>query len=142
MIHLQQRIVRGKSLDNVNDWASDIWVGTIGGSVLPTDPDPNVSPPSPGRIIKVSPRRGSCTFNGTQSTRLYLILAPLATESLTVQFWFKTAGGLWLTFSTTVTIAYPGSGQVAASINNTFGAKWFIQVLANTNVQAFLMTLA
>lgn len=120
-----------------------IWVGTIGGSALPTDPDPNVTPPSAGRILRISPKRGATVgmgaLNQAALTNCFVIFGVVAGSSITVQFWYyDDTQARWVPVNVPLTrTPVSGSSNIIQGINVPIGGcKMFVQITANTNVQA------
>lgn len=121
-----------------------VWVGTIGGSALVADADPNTTPPSAGRILRQGAKRGGSMVSGQGVVRLFS--SPIAGGTTTFQVWiYEDAAALWFPYAATFTVAANG---VASNFN--FGTNMctrvnqqiFVQVTANTNVQAFAWDLA
>jgi hypothetical protein len=147
MLHVQQNIIRGKLGGALQPWAMSVWVGTIGGSAIATDPDPNTTPPSAGRIVRASPFRLALFGTQTQTTGqpgfLTVVFGVVASSSITVQFWFFDATqNKWVPYAgpTTKTPTTNGANVitnvVGTNILAAIGCKAFVQVTANTNVQA------
>jgi hypothetical protein len=120
-----------------------LWVGTIGGSALPTDPDPNVTPPNPNRIFRWTSRRNTlmCMGAGPPNGAVSQVVVVGGTN-IDVQLWFYDdtqakwvkAGGHQILTSATSNV---GSGLGFVVMQNFAGAKTFFQVIANNGVQAF-----
>lgn len=123
-MHLSQRIIRTRALDDVTDFAYDVWVGTPGGSALGTDPNPNTTPPSAGRIIRVRSKRGSINGHGQLSYRLSFIVTA---GTITLQCWFL-LGGIWMPTSSSFTVS---SSTNALNIGCIAAAQFFPQIIAN-----------
>jgi hypothetical protein len=143
---VQQSVVRGKLTDTVLPFALGVWVGTIGGSALATDPSPNVTPPSAGRIIRVTGRRhaifASQTGNTANVPLITVVFGVVAGSSITVQNWFfDDTQALWIPFgpTSTRTPVSGSSNSISAATGTNFaviGSKVFVQITANTFVQA------
>jgi hypothetical protein len=140
---LQQSLIQGPAHDNDPTFAFRVWVGTIGGSALATDPNPNTTPPSAGRIFTASMRGGMLQTHGTG--RLTVVCGVVAASSITFQPWFfDTTQNLWIQFAGPVTITPVGGGTANATtiiIGNFTGAQFFFQITANTLVQALAYDL-
>jgi hypothetical protein len=140
MLQVRRCIISSKALDDVTDFSwPGVWVGTIGGSALPTDADPNTTPPSAGRIVQVYPRRGSGIAQALLGTRISIVAGVVAASSITFQSWvFMQQAAAWFRYSTSQTIAPAGvtTNAVTANLGNMSGARIFVQITANTLVQA------
>jgi hypothetical protein len=132
-----QNVISSPAHDQDATFALSVWAGTIGGSALATDPLPNTTPPSGGRILTVAARGGSLQSQG--SGRLFLACGVVAASSITVQPWlFDTTQNLWIPFTAAVTITPTGSASNTTTtvMGNVTGAQLFVQITANTLVQA------
>jgi hypothetical protein len=146
MQRIVQSVVRGKLVDTVLPFALAVWVGTIGGSALATDAAPNTTPPAAGRIIRITERRHAIFPSQTGNTGIPGIITVafgvVAASSITVQFWFfDDTQALWLPYGApTVRTPVSGSTNLISAVAGTnltaIGAKVFVQITANTLVQA------
>jgi hypothetical protein len=137
MQRVQQSLIQSPAHDNDATFALRVWVGTIGGSALGTDPNPNTTPPSAGRIITSSMRGGMLQTHGTG--RLTVICGTVAASSITLQPWFFDATqNLWVQYGAPATITPTGAASNATTIifGNFTGGQLFAQITANTLVQA------
>jgi hypothetical protein len=133
-----QSIVQSPTHDNDPTFSLAIWVGTIGGSALPTDTAPNTSAPSAARVLQISPRKGAMLMHGSGVLRL--CCGVVGSSSITIQSWFfDNTQALWIQFGAPVVITPTGaaSNTSTQTISNVAGAKFFLQITANTLVQAF-----
>jgi hypothetical protein len=139
---VSQAIRVGAARDLDATYSQAVWVGTVGGSALPTDPSPNTTPPAANRIIRVSPLKGVRVRSGTAGPRF--MCPPVASASITIQPWFyddtqaqwiQLGPPMSLTPTSTATQNFNG-----IAVNNTTygmsGAKLFLQITANSNTQA------
>lgn len=137
-MRLRQSIVQSQTRDNDSTFSLATWVGTIGGAALSTDPSPNVTPPSNGRIVQMSPKKGAMLSHGSGALRY--VCGVVAASSITVQPWFfDNTLNTWVPFGPTVTITPTGGAAVNTTTTTTLnmgGAKFFVQITANTLVQA------
>lgn len=122
-----------------------VWVGTIGGAALPTDPDPNVTPPSAGRIVRVQAKRGQVFALGRTNQgaliNVFTVFGVVASSSITVQYWFFDATqAKWITIGAPQTRTPTGSASnLIGAVTETWfplGAQFYVQITANTNTQA------
>jgi hypothetical protein len=120
-------------------FAFAVWVGTIGGSALSTDPDPNVTPPSAGRILTWTPKRKASMTIGQAVLRI--LCGVVAASTATFQIWiFDNVKNLWVQLSGVVVITPTGAAtntNFGTNLGNRMGMKVFVQLTANTLVQAF-----
>lgn len=137
MLRLISPVIQSPAHDADPTFSMAIWVGTIGGSALSTDPSPNVTPPSNGRILQYSPRKGALLVHGGGVLRA--LCGVVAASSITLQMWFfDNTQGVWIPFAAPFTITPTGAATntSAQTITNFAGAKFFLQITANTLVQA------
>jgi hypothetical protein len=137
MLRLQQTIASAPAHDADPTFSLAVWVGTVGGSALGTDPNPNTTPPSGGRILRCLPRRGLLLQHGAAQVRL--VCGVVAASSITLQPWFFDATqNLWVQYGAPVTITPTGAAanQIGVTIGMVGGAQIFVQITANTLVQA------
>jgi hypothetical protein len=121
-----------------------IWVGTVGGAALAADPLPNTTPPSAGRILRQGAKRGASMISSQGVVRT--VSVPIAGGTTTFQLWMYDDGAaLWFPYAATVVVVANGVASntnfgttVATRINQQF----FVQIVANTNVQAFAWDMA
>jgi hypothetical protein len=122
-----------------------IWVGSIGGAALPTDPDPNVTPPSAGRIVRVQAKRGGAFVlgrtNQTALVNVTIVFGVVAASSITVQLWFFDATqAKWVPMGIPATRTPTGAAtNLFGAVTETWfpvGAQFFPQITANVNTQA------
>jgi hypothetical protein len=112
-------------------YTREIWVGAIGGSALPTDPSPNSTPPSAGRIAIASVAPGLFASGGYGVFQVQAI----GGTACTVQTWFfDNTQSLWVTWFGTQTITLGANPQAFINMNGFVGARIFIQITANTGV--------
>lgn len=115
-------------------------VGSVGGSALPTDPNPNTTPPSNGRILRLNRQPWTLTVSGLGV--IYVTFVPIATASITIQPWFFDATqNVWIQFVAPVssTPTAPGvNNLLSLNVFNWGGAKFFLQITANTATQCML----
>lgn len=120
-----------------------VWVGTIGGSALPTDPDPNVTPPSAGRILTNGAKRGGCLVVGQGALRIYA--APVAGGTISSVIWtYEDSIARWVPFLQTVVVPANGSSSnfnFGTAMATRLDQQFFVQITAVTNVQAFAYDL-
>jgi hypothetical protein len=121
------------SFDNI------VWVGTPGGAALGTDPNPNTTPPAANRILKLTPRPGA--LGGFQGV-IHCCPVPIAAASITFQGWFfDDTQALWIPSAIPITLTpTPGAAGLGNlqqfNVGAQMGVRFFIQIQANTNVQA------
>jgi hypothetical protein len=124
--------------DAAPTFALAVWAGTIGGAVLAVDPDPNVTPPVAGRIVRYSAARGAVITSS--NARMLYVCGVVAASSITLRPWYYSdALGRWVPHGAPVTVTPNGAAlnyQVGNAINRCGGAKFFVQITANTLVQA------
>lgn len=135
---VNQNIAQSPLHDQDATFALGVWVGTIGGSALSTDPSPNTTPPAANRILRISPRKGMTVLQG--SGRLQVICGVVAASSITLQLWiFDSTQNTWIQYGAPFTITPTGAASNVAAVThgNLSGAQLFLQVTANTLVQAF-----
>jgi hypothetical protein len=114
-----------------------IWVGTVGGSALPTDPDPNVTPPSNNRILRCTAKRGALVVHPTMTLRV--VCPPVAASSITFLAWYyDDTQARWIPLVGTSMTPTGGASNIQGLGANAFlvGAKVFVQITANALVQA------
>lgn len=120
-------------------FAFAVWVGTIGGAALGTDPDPNVTPPSAGRVLIWSPKKRASMVLAQGVLRI--LCGVVAASSATFQIWvYDLTKALWVPLSGVVVITPTGAvtnTNFGTTLGNRFGMKIFVQLTANTLVQAF-----
>lgn len=136
MLRVQQSVIQSPAHD-ADTFALAVWAGTIGGSALPTDPNPNTTPPSAGRILTIQPRTGSLVISG--GTQLRVVAGVVAASSITFQPWFfDPTPNLWIQYGAPTTLTPTGAAANAIGFNtgNMAGALFFLQITANTLVQA------
>jgi hypothetical protein len=133
---VQQSIIQSPAHD-ADTFALAVWVGTIGGAALGTDPAPNTTPPSAGRILTLQPRPG--TFVPMGASQLKVICGVVAASTITFQMWFfDVTPNLWVQYSAPTTITPTGAvtNLIGFNVGNLVGAPFFVQITANTLVQA------
>jgi hypothetical protein len=136
MLRVQQSVIQSPAHDN-DTFALAVWVGTIGGAVLPTDPNPNTTPPAGGRILTMQPRTGTLIISG--SAQLRVVAGVVAASSFTFQPWFfDPTPNLWVQYGAPTTLTPTGAASNAIGFNtgNMAGALFFIQLTAVVLVQA------
>lgn len=122
---------------DADTFALAVWVGTIGGAALGTDPAPNTTPPAGGRILTLQPRPGTFVPHG--SAQLKVLAGVVAASSITFQPWiFDITPNLWVQYGapTTLTPTGAASNVIGFNVGNLVGAPFFVQITANTLVQA------
>lgn len=131
-----------KSADHstASTFALDSWYGTLGGTALATDPDPNVTPPASNRII----RMGSTLDGVTSMGGPHLISAAILDgTTLTYQAWFyDNSQAKWIKIHSTVVLTLTTNNFRNLNIvpGNLSGAKVFIQITANSGVTVLGVT--
>jgi hypothetical protein len=117
-------------------FSDQVVLGTVGGSALPTDASPNVTPPSAGRIVRARATSSLCLAG--QSV-LSGVIVPIALASLTFQVWFfDTTQAVWVPIAVPTTFTPTAVGinnLIFTTIGGWFGVQIFLQVTANTAVQ-------
>jgi hypothetical protein len=142
-----QRIVLPVRAPSSPAFGFPVWVGTIGGAALATDPSPNVTPPAGGRIVRATPKRGGIwglgRFSQAFVVEFTVVFAPIAAANITVQLWFFDATqGVWVPMGAPQnrlpTGVSPNSNIVGGIVDvyAPFGSQMFVQITANANVQA------
>jgi len=138
-MRVRQSVVQSPSHDNDPTYSLSVWVGTVGGAALGTDPSPNVTPPAAGRILVLLPKDGALQLMGT--ARLAIVCATVAASSITLQPWFFDATqNLWIQYGPPITVTPTGAASnigALTTFGNYSGAQVFVQITANTLVQAF-----
>lgn len=134
LARVRQSIVQSFRADDPGaPFVDQVVVGTIGGAVLPTDPNPNTTPPSASRIIRLTPRRPALAISGNVK-----ITFVRGSGSITTQSWFfDNTQGVWIPLGAPITLASPG----ALSTTGAFmlgSAKCFAQITANSDVTVML----
>jgi hypothetical protein len=125
----RQSIVQSFRQDADLPYADQVTVGTIGGGALPTDPNPNTTPPPASRVLRLTPRGPSLTLQTTNAT-----LTVLSGTSVTVQVWFfDDTQARWIQLG-----APFASTTVSIIVAAVLGAKLFPQITANTGVEVIL----
>jgi hypothetical protein len=134
MISLRQSIIRSKT--PADPFALAVWVGTIGGAALGVDPSPNVTPPAPGRIVRVGAGRGSMINHG--APLLSLVCAVVPASSITFTHWlFEDTLNAWQPFvAVTITPNGVATNRAGATVGCRVNQQVFPQITANTLVQA------
>lgn len=142
---LTQRVVLPVRAPSSPAFGLAVWVGTIGGAALAADPNPNTTPPAAGRIIRITAKRGGIfpvgRLNQVSIINVFVLFAPIAAASITVQLWFFDATqGVWVQMGAPQTRTPTGVvtnlfGAVT-EIYGPFGSQMFAQITANTNTQA------
>lgn len=136
MLRVQQSVIQSPAHD-ADTFALAVWVGTIGGSALSTDPNPNSTPPSAGRILTIQPRTGTLVISG--SAQLRVVAGVVAASTITFQPWiFDITPNVWVQYGAPTTLTPTGAAANAIGFNlgNVAGAQMFVQITANTLVQA------
>jgi hypothetical protein len=139
---LTQWLVSGRALDALPAFALAVWVGTIGGSAIGTDPSPNVTPPAANRILRITPKRGAVfpmgQLNQANPPNITILFGVVAASSITVQIWyFDDAQAVWIPWLAPIVRTPTGAATNVATANfSGLGSKVFVQVTANTLVQA------
>jgi hypothetical protein len=135
-MRVSQSIAVSPAHDNDATFTSfGMWVGTVGGSALPTDPDPNVTPPSNARIVRWTGRGGNMLAHGFGSFKA--VIPPVAASSITLRLWvYDDTIAQWIPLITTTTAPTGAAGGVTLAPTALPGSKLFLQITANTNVQA------
>lgn len=121
-------------------FTAPIVVGTPGGSALPTDANPNSTPPSAGRILRFNRQPGVLTGSGLGV--VFITFVPIATAAITIQPWFFDATqNVWIQFATAVSSTPTAAGVnnlLSINIFNWGGALFFPQITANTATRCML----
>lgn len=117
-----------------------VWVGSVGGAALGADPNPNTTPPAANRILQLTPRPGALSVQGMGV--IQTVPVPIAGASITLQGWFfDNTQNAWIQFSLPITLTpTPGAAGIGnlqqSNPGGQFGLKYFVQITANTTVQA------
>lgn len=121
-------------------FTAPIVVGSVGGSALPTDPNPNTTPPAGGRILRFNRQPWTLTTSGLGV--VYITIVPVALASITIQPWFFDATqNVWIQFATATTSTPTAAGVNNLQSINIFdwgGALFFPQITACTAVACIL----
>lgn len=131
--------------DADSDWTEQVMIGTIGGGALPTDPNPNTTPPAANRIFRCA-NRSRALFANTTSTSTgcgaRVATSVAGGSSMTVQLWFyDDTQARWVEYDFPRTFTPNGVNPNInlALWNNVgahfIGAKFFVQITANTGVE-------
>jgi hypothetical protein len=131
-----------------DNWMEQVFIGSIGGGALPTDPDPNVTPPAASRIVRSTPRLGSLACNSALSGTAGVgplfrcLLSVAVATSITIQFWFfDDTQSKWIPVGAAITNTPTGASSNIAFVPNLsppipIGSQCFSQIVANTGVEA------
>lgn len=126
-----------KSVSGPSSFTFPVWAGTIGGSALSTDPSPNVTPPAANRIVRYGSRTNRLTVQGSGQLRA------IAVGGTTISFqpwYFDDFFATWIALGVAVTLTSANTTVTLAGISllgGFYGAQFFMQITANTGVQAF-----
>jgi hypothetical protein len=109
-----------------------------GGAAIGTDSDPNTSPPPANRIAQLpSSIFGISIFSPFNVSGLGIFATLISADgtAITVRPWWKDdLKGEWVPLTTAVTLTTAGNNFQQLSIRVMPGAKFFVQVTANTGV--------
>jgi hypothetical protein len=117
-------------------FALAVWVGTIGGSALGTDPVPDTggNAPAGNRILRVTAKRdGVMTLGGCN---LRMVTSGDGTSIVLQPWFFDNTQNAWVKHGATVTITSATANAASIIIGNMAGAKFFVQIVTNTGVTA------
>lgn len=117
-----------------SSFALAVWAGTIGGTTLGLDPNPNVTPPAESRILHWTTKSDALPGG---SALLRVVLGDGTSASF--QPWiFDTTQNQWIHWglaqNLTAAANLQGGGQFSGNIN---GARLFMQITANVGMAAF-----
>ncbi len=122
-----------------------VWYGTVGGSALALDPDPNVTPPLPGRILRYTAKRDGVLLMGGLAPTQFALAPSLKCAiadgtSLSAQAWYYDDSlARWIKIGAVGNFVFAAANVTNPGIQlgNHGGAKIFVQVTANVGVTAF-----
>jgi hypothetical protein len=119
--------------------ALSVWVGTIGGSALATDPNPNTTPPSAGRIVQCGTTKPGVYQLGAGFIRI--LAAPVAAATCSFVPWlFDDTIAAWFQYLQQVNLSPNGAASNISglTIGQRLNQKAFVQLsVTNGVVQAF-----
>jgi hypothetical protein len=113
------------------------WI-TNGGSAIGLDPNPNVTPPTADRIIRMPAYMFACDIPAAAgslgvSPRIAVYLAD--GTSADVRYWFyDDALAIWTPLQVTLSMTTAAVNVGALTILTMIGAKYFPQITANVGV--------
>lgn len=123
-----------KSPDRSQDsFSFAVWVGTLGGSALTPENDPNTTPPAANRILRIGAKRGGLITQGLGNVRV-VVPNGTAASTITVRGWyFDTFTQTWIAFVGAVGQACTVNTitSVLANTGSMCGAQVFVQIIAN-----------
>lgn len=144
MQSIAQRTVMQSAQQPGMGFSFAIWVGTVGGAALSADPLPNSTPPSAGRILRQGAKRGGLIVSSQGIVRV--VSVPIAGGTTTFQIWsYDDSAALWFPFAASLVIVANGAASntnFGTTVSTRINQQFFVQVVANTNVQAFAWDMA
>jgi len=138
LMQVEQSLRVGRSARIGAVFSDSVWVGSVGGPALALDPNPNTTPPDPARIYRTTSKPGCIGVNGNGTFHTNCGIVPAS--SITLQRWyFDGTQARWIPIrepiTTTPTAAGNNGTQLGTVFGVFFGAKYFVQITANSLVQ-------
>lgn len=138
--------IRQSPAHDADTWAEQVLVGSVGGGALPTDANPNTTPPPGNRIYRCTQHTGSLHQSTSQTgfINLHTIFSTAAATSITFQHWFfDDTQALWIPYNAPITLTPTVNANnfnyTLTGIGYVFlGSKWFTQITANTGVEVMV----